>query len=76
MFHRFYKNASVGKLRYTFRSFRAARRTELEGATRMEGITTTDWTKDYAGKSPLQISTTDVQKEVTLSRLQAPVEGK
>ena len=34
----------------------------------MEGIAATDWTKDYAEKSPVQISSTDVQKEITLSQ--------
>ena len=49
------------------RSYRAARRTELIGATRMEGIATADWANDYAEKSPVRCSSTDVQKEITLS---------
>ena len=49
------------------RNYRTSRRTELLGATSMEGITASDWTKDYAEKSPVQISSTDVQREITLS---------
>ena len=60
-----------------FRNFRAARQTELLGATRMEGFTTEDWTKDYAEKSPVQTSSTDLQKEITRSQLpDAAAEGK
>lgn len=61
-----------------FRYIRAARRTELVGATSMEGIATVDWTQEYAEKSPLQISSTDVQKEITLANFnpKAPAEGK
>jgi len=54
-------------INYKRRNYRISRKTELLGATSMEGIAATDWTKDYAEKSPVQISSTDVQKEITLS---------
>ena len=49
------------------RDFRGARRVELIGATEMERITVADWTRDYAEKSPVQSSSTQVQKERTLA---------